>query len=621
MPDSLWEKPNGSSSNTSMECKELYHGASNVSLARQSFSDDLSMDSTTMVESSMILDGIIRRVILGDRMKLPNSCNANETVSCNESVDKRGKLDNAHEMLSGRVIEKSSEASLEISCPAQMITYPHETAQYSETTELIHGDPSLRCPHDSNVSVTTCKQKVVRSTLSECRTKRLFDEITPKTPNRDYRCSVEAPLRSLDEIVSRYYIHGKSQSGKFEPRSSPSNSIAEITPIAISTSSIEKLKVVVRVRPVNKKSFPVIHVRDDLIEIHRPGDLRSTIASKRPKVCRYYFDTIFDCESWQCDLYDATARPLIRKAFEGVHGTIFAYGSTSAGKTYTMLGDGCIDGIVQMSIRGLFSFKRHEKPDAEIRFSFIEIHNECIYDLLAAETVQREIQEENEEVQILNMVSVKLEESSSALDLLKKGIKSRRVAMTADNRRSSRSHAIMQFKINVGGTEAVLSFIDLAGSEKGDEKDNEGERSEERSYINKSLLVLSNCINCLSESCASKSRVKYHESKLTLLLKNSWFSNSAVVIITAIHPGVEFLRDSTSSLVFAEQAKDMRINGAPLYHPRNFADCMTALNESYNAISIIGKFIPEEARESIVESLQSSGLCGTRVFLNLLNLA
>lgn len=463
MPDSVWEKPNGRSSDTTMECKGLHHGASNVSLARQNCFDDLSVDSRTMVESSKIIDGIIRRVILGDRMKSANSCNADETFACNELVDTRGKLDNAHEMLSCRLMEKSSEASLEIPCPAQMITNPHETAQYSETTELIHGDTSLRRPHDLNVSVTTSKQKVVGSTLSECRTKRLFDEITPKTPNKDYRYSIEAPLRSLDQIVSRYYTHGKSQGGKFEPRSSPSNSIVDITPIAISTSSIEKLKVVVRVRPVNRKSFPVIHVRDDLIEIHRPGDLRSSIASKRPKVCRYYFDTIFDCESWQCDLYDATARPLIRKVFEGVHGTIFAYGSTSAGKTYTMLGDGCIDGIVQMSIRGLFSFKMHEKPNAEIRFSFIEIHNECIYDLLAAETVQLEIQEENDEVQILNMVSVKLEESSSALDLLKKGIKSRRVAMTAENRRSSRSHAIMQFKITVGGTEAVLSFIDLAG--------------------------------------------------------------------------------------------------------------------------------------------------------------
>ena len=42
--------------------------------------------------------------------------------------------------------------------------------------------------------------------------------------------------------------------------------------------------------------------------------------------------------STQCDLYDGTFREVVDEVLQGYNGTIFAYGQTGAGKSFTLQG-------------------------------------------------------------------------------------------------------------------------------------------------------------------------------------------------------------------------------------------------------------------------------------------
>ena len=53
----------------------------------------------------------------------------------------------------------------------------------------------------------------------------------------------------------------------------------------------------------------------------------------------FTFDTVFGADSTQLDVYNRVARPIVDNVLEGYNGTIFTYGQTGTGKTFTM--EGC----------------------------------------------------------------------------------------------------------------------------------------------------------------------------------------------------------------------------------------------------------------------------------------
>lgn len=122
---------------------------------------------------------------------------------------------------------------------------------------------------------------------------------------------------------------------------------------------------------------------------------------------------------------------------------------------------------------------------------------------------------------------------STAQDLhiaFQRGSQSRAVRNTADNLRSSRSHAIFQIRLIMKGdsenSEQVptrvskLNFVDLAGSEKWSVSE-EQEHFNEMSHINTSLVVLARCVSILANSRAKSTHIPYRESLLTRLLQDS----------------------------------------------------------------------------------------------------
>ena len=102
----------------------------------------------------------------------------------------------------------------------------------------------------------------------------------------------------------------------------------------------------------------------------------------------YRFDHSFGPMDDNSDIYQHTVRDSVISAMEGYHASVFAYGQTATGKTFTMTGGGSgREGIIQMSIRDCFDYIQSQKSETReylLRVSFMEIYNEVINDLLAS---------------------------------------------------------------------------------------------------------------------------------------------------------------------------------------------------------------------------------------------
>ena len=264
--------------------------------------------------------------------------------------------------------------------------------------------------------------------------------------------------------------------------------------------------------------------------------------------------------------------------------TIFAYGQTSTGKTYTMQGELPDNaGIIPLTLKEIFEQIKKDKDiiDSQIGISFIEIYNESINDLLDNSKVNLDLRETaNKEVIVNNLTEIKINNHEQALNLLIKGNESRIVASTKLNEKSSRSHCIFRLnieitknvkKINFGEeeTEKILlknhiNLIDLAGSENSNKTGCVGQRLKEGSNINKSLLALSNVINKLSQNSGNNNAnsqnffVNYRDSKLTRLLQNSLGGNSKTTIICTITDDAEHYNETMNTIHFGNKAKNIK---------------------------------------------------------------
>jgi hypothetical protein len=130
---------------------------------------------------------------------------------------------------------------------------------------------------------------------------------------------------------------------------------------------------------VLKFNFSVIEVdsKDATISVLNPSntkDLRS-----------FSFDHTYDWKSTQELIFSQTAQPILESVMEGYNGTIFAYGQTGTGKTFTMEGVPTpeLKGIIPRTIEWIFNnIKNYNNRQFLVRVSFVEIYNEEVRDLL-----------------------------------------------------------------------------------------------------------------------------------------------------------------------------------------------------------------------------------------------
>ena len=261
----------------------------------------------------------------------------------------------------------------------------------------------------------------------------------------------------------------------------------------------------------------------------------------------YAFDRSLGPEVTQSQIFDASARGLLTDVLAGRNACCFAYGATGSGKTFTMTGSEEQPGLVTQTLDALF-----EKADATgdeycVTCQYIEIYNETIKDLLCPSNGLLDVREGAEGTSVAGAASLTVHSREEVQALIREGNNWRATEATLANAVSSRSHAVLQLRVDVaGGVRALrhsgkLSMIDLAGSERARRTGvlggllNEGEtnwkRLNEGAKINQSLLALANCIHALADSADSSKRagagsgppvhVPYRDSKLTRLLKDS----------------------------------------------------------------------------------------------------
>lgn len=290
----------------------------------------------------------------------------------------------------------------------------------------------------------------------------------------------------------------------------------------------------------------------------------------------YTFDNVFDSKAKQIDIYRSVVEPLVDQVIEGYNCTVFAYGQTGTGKTYTMVGDRSdkevsweddpTSGIIPRAIDQLIDLLQCQETEYTIRVSFLELYNEDAYDLLSPITDGNKLRIYNDSerkgsVIISGLVELIVKTKAEIYEILEKGSFKRQTAPTLMNACSSRSHSIFSVTVHIKettleGEEVVkmgkLNLVDLAGSENIGRSGAVEERAREASNINKSLLTLGRVITSLVEK---SSHIPYRDSKLTRLLQDSLGGKTKTSIIATVSPGVEDLEDTISTLDYAQRAK------------------------------------------------------------------
>jgi kinesin family protein 18/19 len=244
---------------------------------------------------------------------------------------------------------------------------------------------------------------------------------------------------------------------------------------------------------------------------------------------QYAFDYVFDKTSSQDEVYEKSTKFLLDGVVQGFNATVFAYGATGAGKTYTMLGTGEKPGIMAKGLNDLFKMiEKMRDRDFRIKLIYVEIYNELIRDLLGNGDKNLEMQEDKNKGTIIKGVNeIEVTSTVEVFSLLLKGNKNRATESTNANETSSRSHAVLQITLenkmkNANEiTSGKFIMVDLAGSERASATQNTGIRLVEGANINKSLLALSKCISYLVEESNgnAQSHIPWRESKLTRMLK------------------------------------------------------------------------------------------------------
>ncbi|KAI1772065.1 kinesin-domain-containing protein [Hypoxylon cercidicola] len=323
----------------------------------------------------------------------------------------------------------------------------------------------------------------------------------------------------------------------------------------------------------------VIKVVDDKCLVFDPPEdnpvqkfSRSVVPNgKKVKDQVFAFDRIFDENTSQTEVYEATTKNLLDSVLDGYNATVFAYGATGCGKTHTITGTSQMPGIIFLTMQELFEKinERSDEKHTELSLSYLEIYNETIRDLLVPGGSKQGLmlrEDCNQAVTVPGLTSHHPKDVQEVMDMIVRGNEYRTVSPTEANATSSRSHAVLQINIamkdrnasvNEPHTMATLSIIDLAGSERASATKNRGERLMEGANINKSLLALGSCINALCDP-RKKNHVPYRNSKLTRLLKFSLGGNCKTVMIVCVSPSSAHFDETQNTLRYANRAKNIQ---------------------------------------------------------------
>jgi len=282
----------------------------------------------------------------------------------------------------------------------------------------------------------------------------------------------------------------------------------------------------------------------------------------------YMFDKVLKPNVTQTQVYEATAKNIVKDVLCGYNGTIFAYGQTSSGKTHTMEGvinDPTMQGIIPRIVNDIFNhiYSMEENLEFHIKVSYFEIYLDKCRDLLDPSKVNLAVHEDKDRVVYVKGATERFVSSpEEVFEVIEEGKSNRHVAVTNMNEHSSRSHSVFLINVKQENLEnqkklcGKLYLVDLAGSEKVGKTGVEGMGLEEAKNINKSLSALGNVIAALADG--NKSHIPYRDSKLTRILQESLGGNAKTTIVICASPASFNEAETKSTLDFGRRAKTIK---------------------------------------------------------------
>eukprot|EP01117_Protostelium_nocturnum_P010797 TRINITY_DN3893_c0_g1_i3.p1 TRINITY_DN3893_c0_g1~~TRINITY_DN3893_c0_g1_i3.p1 ORF type:complete len:931 (+),score=376.43 TRINITY_DN3893_c0_g1_i3:105-2897(+) len=423
-------------------------------------------------------------------------------------------------------------------------------------------------------SLSSSEAKNVKEALEKIKKEESIEDFTPpSTPTKSQATpSRSSSFQSSPQTPSKIAPPPKTPTRKSEVTELPSDP-KELAPIeqfhgipkvsVVSQDMEESITVCVRLRPLDEGE------KRNNREVWKAGDRGEVICSdvKLNKSANLLFDLAYGANDSDTSLiYEGVGAKIIDSVMNGYNGTIFAYGQTNSGKTYTMMGNEDNPGIIPHAIEHVFTCIK-ENPDREylLRVSYLEIYNEVVNDLLRTEGSNLPLRDDKKKGLVIDGLKEEIVVSPEhVIHVINSGEAHRHVASTDYNLISSRSHTIFRMIIEsnlLNDTSrknvqvSALTLIDLAGSEK--VVSTSILRKREGAYINKSLLTLGTIISKLSERKKGEKigYLPYRDSKLTRILEASLSGNARIAIIATASVASGCYEETNNTLKFATRAK------------------------------------------------------------------
>ncbi|KAL6543109.1 hypothetical protein OROHE_010629 [Orobanche hederae] len=436
----------------------------------------------------------------------------------------------------------------------------------SETSEnsKFFGSISASVPFKN--LLTKSKQKTILNRLSKLRSDG--ENIAPVDPN------IQIPDPPLSASIS---LPKKKPPSKVKINPQTEELVAHVVHEKVPEAPDPSVKVVVRIRPANG-----LRIGDTLVSKVSKNSL--SIDERK-----YTFDSVFDSDSTQEDVYQLVGAPLVKDALSGYNTSILAYGQTGSGKSYTMWGSpsamvegptvGGPQGIVPRIFQNLFSEIQKEQGNTDgkiinyqCRCSFLEVYDEKISDLLDPTQRGLEIKDDAKNgFYVENLTEEYVTCYEDVTQIVIKGLSNRKTGTTRINLKSSRSHVMFTCIIESWCKESSskcfgssktsrISLVDLAGFERNILEDASRQHVKEGKYIKKSTSQLGRLVNILAEgSLSGKSdEDPCRSSSLTHLLRESFGGNAKLSIICTISPDKKSSSETVSTLRFGLRARLMK---------------------------------------------------------------
>jgi hypothetical protein len=250
------------------------------------------------------------------------------------------------------------------------------------------------------------------------------------------------------------------------------------------------------------------------------------------------YGRVFGPETPQGEVYSFLS-PMVSSSQFGIDTIIIAHGQTGTGKTHTILGTydypGCLPRTITQLLRIL-------SAEFAISLSILEIYNEALFDLLNDDKKETNLcirEGKKNGVYVKELTEYVIERPEDTFKIVQKADYNRHTRNTCMCQ--SYKYAYIIYQVNVEHKmpnslgkifKSKISFIDSAGSERLQKNAAYGEHLRLVASINKSMATARNVIIQLANKASG--HIRYRDSKLTYLLKDSFQRNCNICMIGTV---------------------------------------------------------------------------------------